>query len=179
MNYLCRNQQLKQNARIIAHTLLELTNDQEDIGTKTDNVELKNIHRQTEDMEINDTFVIIENLSEEEQSYVISSTWMEMSSQCKLKLLMMCYSNLAFEEQSEMLAFQGHSLKKEIYKTSKQKSKNASQLNFDNLKSSNKSKFYEKCDKRLRSFIVNLTNKVRYENDNLNLNFKCNIFHIS
>ena len=42
---------MKQNARIIAHTLLELTNAQEDIGTQTDNVELKNIHCQTEDMD--------------------------------------------------------------------------------------------------------------------------------
>ena len=173
-SHLCRNPRLQQNAKIIAHALLEVSNAEEHVGTQTDHVELRNDHCQTEDMDIKDIFDILEKLSEEDRSYVVSSVWNEMSSQCKLKILMICYSNLGLEEQSDMLAFQGHSLNKEIYETSKRKSKNASELNFDDLKTSSKSKFYEVCDKRLRSFIDNLTNKNHYENDNIT--FKSNIF---
>ena len=148
LSHLCRVPRLQENASIIAHALLEVANTQEHIGTQTDNLKIKHNHCQTKDMDINDMFDTLEKLSEEDRSYMVSSAWMEMSSQCKLKLLMMFYSNLEVEEQSDMLAFQGHSLNKEIYETSKHKSKNASELNFDDLKSYSKSKLYEKCDKR-------------------------------
>ena len=59
-SHLCRNPRLQQNAKIIAHALLEVSNAEEHVGTQTDHVELRNDHCQTEDMDIKDIFDILE-----------------------------------------------------------------------------------------------------------------------
>ena len=92
----------------------------------------------------------------------------------RLKLLMMSFSQLDYEEQCDFFAFQGHSLNQELYAASKEGDKNAYEINLEDLKTATKSEFYGKCDKRLKSFIDKLTDRAVYKAENSN--FKSNIY---
>ena len=87
---------------------------------------------------------------------------------------MMFYDQLNFDDQCTFLAFIGYSLNWCIYEASTQNVKQASKLDFNDLKNAKKSELYESCDRRLKSFIDNLTTKDR--GDVNRENFKSNIY---
>ena len=61
-----------------------------------------------------------------------------------------------------------------LYAASKEGDKHAYEPNLNDLKTASKSEFYGKCDKRLQSFIDNLTDRALYKTENSN--FKSNIY---
>ena len=168
------NTRIKKNIRLFAKNILDITTNHENKSVQTKKTDFTDQIIQT-DYDIPAIFLeCLENMNGEDHSYFISSVWMKMEDSDKVKLLMLLYDELGFNEQCDLLAFQGYSLNKEIYEASKQNDKAAYNLNLNDLKTSKKSEFYENCDGRLKSFIDNLTNKEQYENDNLN--FKSNIY---
>ena len=145
----CKSDKTKDNVRLFAKTLLECFDEKESQATQTD-------------------------MSSDDFSFMISNQWMHLETDTKLKLLMMFFSDLGFDEQSDFFAFLGHCLNSDIYEESKNYKKKYSDLNFDDLKAVNKKIFYDRCDSRLKSFIDNLTENTSYKN--YNQNFKSNIY---
>ena len=80
---------------------------------------------------------------------ITSSLLTRLVDKDKLKLLIMSFNELNYEEQCDFFAFQGHSLNQELYAASKEGDKHAYELNLNDLKTATKSEFYGKCDKRL------------------------------
>ena len=159
---ICKNNKVKENVHEFAKALLNSTEIKESNSTQTD-------------MDGIDYFNdVLENTSGDDLSYLMSTLWMQFEQDTKLKLMMMFYSDLSFNEQSDLFAFLGHSLNKDMYAASTKNDKKSFDLNFDDLKAANKSSFYESCDRRLKAFIDNLTEKTSYVNENLN--FKSNAY---
>ena len=133
---------------MFARDLLMITDDVQDRST------------QTSDNFVDEMFFkSIQYKSHEEQSYYLSSFLMILDETEKLKILMMFYEELAFNDQCALLAFIGDSLNQNIYEASTKNIKNASTLNLDDLKVASKSDFYDTCDQRVKYFIDNLTKK--------------------
>ena len=161
----CKNKTIKEKVRIFARALMEMTEEPNDVATQT----------KSRDTFVNDMFLEeLKSKSAEEQGYVISSIMMEMDDTERLKLIMIIYHKLDIDDQCKLLAYIGHGLNQSLYKSSKQNVKPAMMLNLNDLKKVTKSEFYATCDRRLQSFIDNLTHKARYSNDDDN--FKTNIF---
>ena len=138
---------LAQEGLEFAKALLKLTEDNESSSTQTD-------------MDGMDFFPdVLENTSGDDLTYLMSTMWEQIEQDTKVKLMMMFYSDLTFNELSDFFAFLGHCLNKDIYEASTSGGKKASDLNFDDLKAANKSSFYESADQRLRAFINKLTEK--------------------
>ena len=160
---LCKNKKIKENTLLFAKSLLDLT---EHVGNEQSS--------QT-DSDLGDIFNdFIEQAPNEELLYMTSSLLTRLVNKDRLKLLMMSFSQLDYEEQCDFFAFQGHSLNQELYAASKEGDKNAYEINLEDLKTATKSEFYGKCDKRLKSFIDKLTDRAVYKAENSN--FKSNIY---
>ena len=133
-------------------------------------------NRETKATQTNETNIIseiIEN-STEDLRYIISNLWESLKSDDKIKLLMLFYDDLEFHEQCDFFSFLGHSLNEVVYNATKNLQIRHSDFNLDDLKTANKKQFYKASDKRLQSFIDNLTQK-KQQSDNENINFKSNI----
>ena len=61
---------------------------------------------------------VLENTSGDDLTYFMSTMWEQIEQDTKLKLMMMFYSDLTFNEQSDFFAFLGHCLNKDIYEAS-------------------------------------------------------------
>ena len=133
------NTRIKKNIRLFAKNILDLTTNHADKSVQTKKSDFTDQIIQT-DYDIPAIFLEgLENMNGEDHSYFISSVWMKMVDSDKVKLLMLPYDELGFNEQCDLLAFQGYSLNKEIYEASKQNDKAAYNLNLNNLKTSKKS----------------------------------------
>ena len=159
---LCRNNdKIKDNIQAFSKELLDFC-DEGNTETKA-----------TQTHETNIISEIIEN-STEDLAYIISNLWESLKSDDKIKLLMLFYDDLEFHEQCDFLSFLGHSLNDIVYNATKNLQIRHSDFNLDDLKTANKKEFYKASDKRLQSFIDNLTQK-KEQPDNENINFKSNI----
>ena len=82
---ICKNKTIKENVRIFAKALTELTE------------EAKEVETQTESTFVNDMFLDeLKSKSAEEQGYVICSIMNEMNNIEKLKIIMIFYDELYF-----------------------------------------------------------------------------------
>ena len=125
---LCKNKKIKENTLLFAKSLLDLT---EHVGNEQSS--------QT-DSDLGDIFNdFIEQAPNEELLYMTSSLLTRLVNKDRLKLLMMSFSQLDYEEQCDFFAFQGHSLNQELYAASKEGDKNAYEINLEDLKTTTKS----------------------------------------
>ena len=156
----CRYENLRANIKLFSKEILDFC-DKDNKETKAMQTEIRDIISE-----------ILEN-SSHNLPYVVSNLWLNLKSNDKLKLLMMFFNDLEFEDQCDFFGFLGHSLNDIVYNAMKSDQKNHSNITFDDLKTSNKKKFYEGTDKRIRSFIDNITKNQR--NNNESINYKSNI----
>ena len=171
---ICRSQANKEKVKFFAKALLDLIeNENVEKSSQTENEKVEK-SSQT-DMDISEFISeVTKNASSDDLAYLISSMWIHIYMVDKVKLMMMFFNELSFDRQVDFFAFLGHCLNEDMYKASIQNDKTSSDLNLDDLKASNKSDFYQRCDKRLKYFIDNLTERAVYKNENLN--FKSNIY---
>ena len=163
---MCSNDVIKENIRQFAMNLLRITDDVIDNSTQTE----------TSGNYVNEMFFKnIQDKTQEEQSYYLSSFLVSLDDTEKLKILMMFYEELEFNDQCSLLAFIGDSLNQSIYEASSKNIKPASTLNLDDLKNAKKSDLYDSCDQRVKYFIDNLTKKSK-RNSKSSTNFKSNIY---
>lgn len=100
---MCSNDDIKENIRLLARDVLMITDDVLDRST------------QTSDNFVDEMFFKnIQFKSQEEQSFHLSSFLMILDETEKLKILMMFYEELAFNDQCALLAFIGDSLNQNI-----------------------------------------------------------------
>ena len=85
----------------------------------------------------------VQDKSQAEQSYYLSSFLISMDDSEKLKILMMFYEELELYDQCLLLAFIGDSLNQSIYEASSKNIKHASTLKLDDLKIAKKSDFHD------------------------------------
>jgi hypothetical protein len=71
---------------------------------------------------------VLENTSGDDLTYRMSTMWEQIKQDTKLKLIMMFYSDLTFNEQSDFFAFLGHCLNKDIYEASTSNGKKTSDI---------------------------------------------------
>ena len=76
---------------------------------------------------------VLENTSGDDLTFLMSTMWEQMEQATQLKLMMMFYNDLTFNEQSDYFAFLGHCLNKDIYEAFTNNGKTSSDLNFDDL----------------------------------------------
>ena len=98
---------------------------------------------------------VLENTSGDDLTYLMSTMWGKIEQDTKLKLLLMFYSDLTFNKQSEFFAFLGHCLNKDIYEASTNNGKKSSNLNFDNLIAAKKSTFIRVLTKDQKYLLTN------------------------
>ena len=61
---------------------------------------------------------VLENTSGDDLTYLMSTMREQIEQDTRLTLMMMFYSDLTFNEQSDFFAFLGHCLNKDIYEAS-------------------------------------------------------------
>ena len=92
---ICKNDTLRANVKSFSEELLNFCENKETKTTQTDNRDILS--------------EILEN-SSSDLPYIVSNLWLNLMSKEKLKLLMMFYSDLKFDDQCDFFSFLGHSL---------------------------------------------------------------------
>ena len=110
----------------------------------TDDVIDKSTQTETSENYVNEMFFKnVQDKTQAEQSYYLSSFLINLDDSEKLKILMMFYEQLEFDDQCLLLAFIGDSLNQSIYEASSKNIKHASTLKLDDLKIAKKSDFHD------------------------------------
>ena len=160
---ICSNSAVRANVNWFAKLLVELTEDRTSNFTQTDSISSEQVLEMTEKNSVH------------EKSYMLVNLWNGIEvEEYKINMIFMFISNMQLAAQSDVFSLLGNLLNQEMYCASKDIEKNAQDITIYDLKAANKVDLYNKCDKRLQSFIDALTARLKSEHENIN--FKSNIY---
>ena len=162
---MCQNPMVKKNVLSFATALSNalVGSESKSCQTMTDSTTMiENICEQTQDM------------ASYEKSYLLSLFWKQIHEIDQVKLVLLFFNELTFEGQCDLFTLLGNELNKDVYEATKSSDVNIGELDLESLKKSNKTDFYQSCDKRLQSFIDALTEHSRSSCNNTN--WKSNIY---